>query len=228
MASSFKSRSKFRRTGNVRRSQLLDATRKLLDHREPTDISLRDVAKAAKIPASSAYHFYQDILDLYVQLVGQIDKEMLAEMQKPVTPPLPDWQAVVEQNVRRAAAFFSANAAARKLIIGPDTPPAVKLTDRSNDVTIGKLLERQIDEHFVLPVRKTRSAIFFRAVEIADLLFTLSMLEHARITPGMAREAVLASTGYLRMHFPDALPRRNEVPAAKAVRGGARRDTSHR
>jgi hypothetical protein len=55
--------------------------------------------------------------------------------------------------------------------------------------------------------------MFFRAVEIADLMFSLSMLEHGSITPQMTEEAILAVTAYLGTHLPAALPRR-------AARGG--------
>jgi hypothetical protein len=49
--------------------------------------------------------------------------------------------------------------------------------------------------------------MFFRAVEIADLMFSLSMLEHGSITPQMTEEAILAVTAYLGTHIPAVLPR---------------------
>ena len=57
-------------------------------------------------------------------------------------------------------------------------------------------------------MRGARTAIFFRAVEIADLMFSLSMLEHGAITPAMTEEAIRAVIGYLRTHLPATLPRR--------------------
>jgi hypothetical protein len=68
----------------------------------------------------------------------------------------------------------------------------------------------------VLPRGSGRTATFFRAVEIADLMFSLSMLEHGSITPQMTEEAIRAVTGYLKTHLPASLPRRET-----ANRGGA-------
>lgn len=67
---------------------------------------------------------------------------------------------------------------------------------------------QQIERRFVLPERKDRTALFFRAIEIADLMFSLSVLEHGAITGPMTEEAVRAVSAYLRTHFPASLPRR--------------------
>jgi hypothetical protein len=45
-------------------------------------------------------------------------------------------------------------------------------------------------------------------VEIADLMFSLSVLEHGRITAEMTGEAVRAMVGYLSAHLPAELPLR--------------------
>ncbi len=118
------------------------------------------------------------------------------------------WTDVIAALVRRGAHYFGTHRAARQLLISPKTPPELKLRDRQSDAQIGKLFEQQVESRFVLPEHPERSAIFFRAVEIADLMFSLSMLEHGAITDDMTEEAVRAVVGYLLAHFPAALPRR--------------------
>jgi AcrR family transcriptional regulator len=199
----------FRAPGIARRKRLLAAARALLSHHDLDQLSLADVARAARIPKGSAYHYYGDIMDLYVHLLAVLGEEMIADVRRPLrgTPPA-TWTDVVAALVRRGAHYFDNHRAARQLLISPKTPPELKLRDRQSDARIGKLFEQQIESRFVLPERPARSAIFFRAVEIADLMFSLSMLEHGAITHEMTEEAVRAVIGYLRAHFPASLPPR--------------------
>lgn len=198
----------FRAPGIARRKRLLATARNLLEHRDLDDISLADVARAARIPKSSAYHYYGDILDLYVQLIAVLGEEMLADIRRPIRGGAPrEWIDVVAALVRRGAHYFHNNRAASQLLISQKTPPALKLHDRQSDKHIARIFEEQIERRFVLPQREARTAIFFRAVEIADVMFSLSMIEHGAITSHMMDEAVCAVVGYLRAHFPATLPR---------------------
>lgn len=210
----------FRAPGVARRKRLLAAARTLLAHRELDEISLADVARSARIPKGSAYHYYGDILDLYVQLIGVLGEEMLEDVRRPVQGrALRSWSDIVAALIRRGAHYFNDHRAACQLIISPKTPPELKLRDRQSDKRIAKLFEEQIDRRFVLPERGARTALFFRAVEIADLMFGLSMLEHGAITPGMTEEAVRAVVGYLGAHFPATLPRRTRTAGSPPARG---------
>jgi hypothetical protein len=141
---------------------------------------------------------------------------MLADVRRPLRGSAPaTWSAVIAALVRRGARFFHTHRDARTLLISPKTPPELKLRDRQTDRRIGKLFEEQIERYFVLPKRADRTTIFFRAVEIADLMFSLSMLEHGSIKDAMTEEAVRAVVAYLRSHFPATLPRRARARAGK-------------
>jgi AcrR family transcriptional regulator len=197
----------FRAPGIARRKLLLDTARLLLAHLDLDQITLADVAHAARIPKGSAYHYYGDIMDLYVQLLGVLGEEMLEDVRRPLRgKPPAAWTDVVAALVRRGARYFDRHRDARQLLISPKTPPQLKLRDRQSDRRIAGLFEAQIERLFALPARPDRTGIFFRAVEIADLMFSLSMLEHGSITPAMTEEAVRAVTGYLLRHFPAKLP----------------------
>jgi hypothetical protein len=82
------------------------------------------------------------------------------------------------------------------------------LRDRRSDAAIGQLYEQHIDRYFELPMLPRRSTVFFRAVEIADLMFCLSLLDAGLITPEMHAEADRACTAYLETYLPRVLPRR--------------------
>ena len=193
--------------GSIRRKRLLASARELLRVSRLADLSLADVAKHAKVPKGSAYFFYADIDSLYASLLGIIDVELQALLRKPLRRTSYSWQDVVGELIDRGRAFFGRDAAARHLIIGVDTTPALKLRDRANDIVLGKIFEDQVSARFVLPPHESRSALFFRAVEIADLMFCLSMSEHGYVSVAYGAEAKRAAIAYLGTYFALTLPR---------------------
>jgi AcrR family transcriptional regulator len=208
-------KSSFRKSGIARRKRLLQAARTLLESRELDEISLGDVAAAAKVPKGSAYHFYADIRDLYVNLQGELEAELLTGMRAPVRRKVSDWHELVDVLTARGAAYYAKSPAARQLQIGPKTPPELKLRDRQHDVALGKIFENHFDVWFELPAVPDRSIVFFRALEIADLMFSLSVLEHGHITREMQAEASRAMCAYLGLYIPEKLARRQRGAAAK-------------
>jgi AcrR family transcriptional regulator len=194
--------------GIERRKRLLESARRLLDARELDEITLGDVADDAGVPKGSAYFFYADIEDLYASLQAVLHEELLEVLGKPIRKQIRRWQDVIVALNARGMEYYTNNRVARQLQIGPRTSPELKLRDRQSDVAIGKLFEQHIDELFVLPEIADRSRIFFRAVEIADLMFSLSVMESGTITPAMCAEADRAGIAYLESYFSSSLPKR--------------------
>jgi len=205
-------KSSLRARGVERRQKLLSSARELLKTCELDAISLGDVAAHAKVPKGSAYHFYADIKDLYATLLVQIEEEMLVEHRVPVSSTTRSWQDVVRIMIERGARYFEADAAARQLLIGPKTPPDLKIQDRRSDLAMGRVFEEQVARLYELPQLENRSVIFFRALEIVDLMFCLSMIEHQCITTEMCQEAKRAAIAYLETYFPRTLPLRARAP----------------
>jgi AcrR family transcriptional regulator len=197
-----------RNRGIARRELLLAAARTLLEERELDEISLGDVAARAGVPKGSAYHFYDDIKDLYAALLALIEEEVLRTHGLPITESVREWPDVVRILIRRGVAFYNANRPSRQLQIGPKTPPELKLHDRRSDLALGALYQQQLHAFFELPELPDASQVFFRAVEIADLMFGLSVLETGQITPAMAAEAERATVAYLATYLPAKLRRR--------------------
>jgi AcrR family transcriptional regulator len=194
--------------GIERRKRLLEAARTLLDTRELNELTLGAVAAHAKVPKGSAYFFYSDIEDLYASLQAVQHEELLEVLKKPIRKNIRRWQDVIAALNARGMQYYIDNRAAQQLQIGPKTSPQLKLRDRQSDVRLGKLYEHHLAEFFVLPTLPDRSRIFFRAIEIADLMFGLSVLEHGTITPEMCAEADRAAIAYLESYLTSALPRR--------------------
>lgn len=199
----------------ARREQLLSAARALLDELELDEISLGDVAARAGVPKGSAYHFYEDIKDLYAALLALTEEEVLKTQGAAITEPVREWGDVIRILIRRGVAFYNADRPACQLQIGPKTPPELKLRDRRSDVALGGIYQQQLRAWFEVPDFPNAPQVFFRAVEIADLMFGLSVLESGRITGEMGAEAERAVMAYLKTYLPEKLPRRRRRSVAQ-------------
>lgn len=199
----------------VQRRRLIDTVRSLLRTQRLTELTLSDVAAKADVPKSSAYYYFADIEDLYGHLLRILHEEVQAALDAPLLGPFTSWADVVARLVERGVRHFASDPAAQQLLIDPAASPDLRLSVFKRDVALGQVFYRQIDAHFELPEMDDRSAIFFRAVEIAALMFCLSFVEHGRITKAMMAEATRATVAYLGLYIPAKLARRRATPSSR-------------
>jgi AcrR family transcriptional regulator len=193
--------------GRERREKMLRAATELLSEKELSEISFNDVAALAGIPKGSAYHFYANVMELYAALTEQLGAELF-ECLSPAIPKrqVSCWEDVIKVLCKRVEQYYAQRPGARKLLVGGETPPQFKRSDRDNDRRLGALIKSHLAAHFQLPVIPNDLDVFFYAVEIVDLFYCLSMIRHNRITEAMGEEAILAGIAYLRSYLPAILP----------------------
>lgn len=180
---------------------MLDATYDLLCEKEIEDISFRDIAQRAIVPEGSAYHFFANRFDVFSALASGLSIQFTEAHKKPVPPAKrKTWQALAGHLVDVGAAVYARNPPARQLLIGGKTPPEVKQADRLNDRKVADAMHASFSRYFeILDTDEMRNA-FYYFIEITDLVFTLSIIEHGVITPGMLAEAKRAGVAYLETY----------------------------
>jgi len=187
-----------RKRGRERRKLLLKAAYDLLCVRPVEDISFRDIADEAGVPEGSAYHFFANRFDVFSALAEELSDQFIEAHRRKVPPSRrKSWQALAEHLVDVGAKVYAANPPARQLLIGGKTPPEVKQADRLNDRAVGHVMYDVFGEHFELPETEEMRKAFYYFIEITDLIFTLSVIEHGEITAEMLAEAKRAGIGYL-------------------------------
>lgn len=196
--------------GRARRGILLRSTREMLREREMDEITLPSIAEAADIPSSSTYHFFPDIKTLYQDVARAIAHDML-EMVQVKTDPRISWQNLVRNFIVASADFFNANRDARQLILGPKTVPDIRNAACREDYRFGRQLHSLLSTHFHLPDIEHPVEVCFRAIQISDALFSLSVSEHAHVSDEMRDEAVLATTAYIGCYLPAIMRRKLTV-----------------
>ena len=101
--------------GLQNRRRMLEAARKLLETHDLRDIALADVAEAAGVATSSAYHFYADMEELLTHLQTLIQGELIDIVLRPLRQPVASWQDVISRLNGRGVRFYNSDAAARQL-----------------------------------------------------------------------------------------------------------------
>jgi len=195
--------------GLERRRLLLAAASALLKVCPLDKISLKDIAAEAEIPVGSAYHFYTNANDVFIELAQQFAGTLSQALSMPYTGECTNsWQGLFGEAVQRAVGIYREQPAYAQLIIGGKAPPEIKLADRDSDAQIGKLFEEIISRHFEYTPFPSHDDVFFYAVEIVDLFMSLSVIKYDEITDQMAMEGETAALAYLREYMPARLPAR--------------------
>lgn len=161
------------------------------------------VAERAGIPLSSAYHFFGDISELWKELARTIAARQASEDLD--LPRVSSWQELIRASLFHHRGAFNSDPAARKLMLGPHTPPDIKNAACKEDFRFGTALWTAVRTQFVLPELADSRELFFKALLIADVFFSLSVAEHDRVTDDALEEAVFATTAYLSIYLPTQL-----------------------
>ena len=192
--------------GAARRETLLSAAANLLRTRDLADLSLKDIAEHAGVPVGSAYHFFDNALDVFAALAQRFMAALFDVIAKPYSgTATTSWQHLFDAAVDRAAKLYQDNPAYRQLIISGKAPVEIKLADRVNDERVGQLMIDVINRHFQIEDFPNSRDAFFFATEIVDMMFTLSVIRHGVITPAMRAEAKKAGRAYLLQYLPEVL-----------------------
>ena len=193
---------KTRAPGRKRRQQLLDAAYNLLCEKEIEDISFRDIATRAGIPEGSAYHFFANRFDLFAELAGALSEKFSRAHERSVPASRRQTRrALAEYLVDVGARIYAKTPPARQLFIGGKTPYEVKQADRDNDRDVADAMRDSFARYFLVPDTEEVRDAFYYFIEITDLMFTLSVVEHGKITPAMLKEAKRAGVAYLESYI---------------------------
>jgi AcrR family transcriptional regulator len=70
-------------------------------------------------------------------------------------------------------------------------------SNRFNDQEVGRIMHSVFSKYFNIPDSEDMHTAFYFFIEITDLIFTLSVIEHGKITKKMLAESKRAGVSYL-------------------------------
>ncbi|WP_447928666.1 TetR/AcrR family transcriptional regulator [Vreelandella sp. EE27] len=191
--------------GRIRRQRLLKTAESLLNDQAMDTLTLSQVAEAASIPKASAYHFYKDINDLYGDLYVCLSQQLENVIATCELQNANEWSDVLSQCIQIGATWVDQSTSRRQLMWNGNAPFSIRQAGRAADFRLGNVVLNRLREQFVIPDAPQLSERFFRGMQIADLFFTLSLLEEQVLTRSMITEACHGTVGYMKQHLPCAL-----------------------
>lgn len=214
MESQMKKQKRVRRSapqarGELRRKQLVQAAKMLLETHYIQDITYNDIAEYAEIPLPSCYHFFQNKLDL-VKAVSEdfaIDYRK-AVFGKEINPEkIQCWGDIIDIMTDHSGDFFRSQPAARQVWLSGYVPPEVSIKTREREFTLSIQLKELVGTYFQLPDIPQIDTIFYITHEIGDRILSLSQTLHSDVTNFMIEESKRAKKGYLLNYLPPVLSR---------------------
>ena len=195
--------------GVLRREALVNAAITLLSENNPQEISFKQIANLAQVPEGSAYHFYANKYDLFVDVAKKMSHLFREKQSQAIKRNVETWHDVMDALTDRGAEIYRQNPVAQELLIGSKTPPEIKQLDRENDREIAKIMIDRFSEKFQLPEFDDFENVMFWVIELTDLMFGLSVREHGFIHDRYVEEAKRVARGYLSTYLPPVLPLAN-------------------
>ncbi|MCP4822217.1 MAG: TetR/AcrR family transcriptional regulator [Shimia sp.] len=197
--------------GLVRRQQLEAAAEKLMEVRDIDEISLADIANEADIPVASAYSFYNNVSDLFSNLLIKHTSLMFDAAVETVDPnEVNTWEAIVEQVIDGIAAYLRGSRTVQQLRLSHKVLPEIRYADdRPRGIDFAVRLRELIDEAYVLPQIAGGDRPIVIMLDIAEAVLVSEYLRSGGLPKGIGQEAKRAALAYLKLYVPEYLPRRD-------------------
>jgi len=221
---------------HLRVTALVDAADRLLQDRDINDIGLYDVAHMAKVPPTSAYHFFPTKESVFLALAQRYLQTLHATLQEPLDlEAIERWQDLIAVRYFRVVDYFNASLPARKLFIGMAVGSDVKKLDFEDMDNLAVWTYRSMDAIFEMPFVRDPAFKFTVLFGIQDGIWASSYAKHGYIAPDFAQEGLRAGLAYLSTFLPQTIalraPSGEQGPpipeaGARSDRGAPARPTS--
>jgi AcrR family transcriptional regulator len=193
----------------LRYEMLLDAADALLVERETAEVSLYDIAGAAKVPPASVYHLFPTKEAAFVALA----ERYLIGLHNHIIRPAPAgqlrrWQDFIVIELRRAIEYYNTHPVMSKLFFGANVIPDVRILDVKNVEAASATTYDRMNKLFEMPYLYDADTKVACLIGIYDGIWMTSYARHGLITPEFARESELAGVAYCETFLPAVISSR--------------------
>lgn len=206
-----------RTRGKARYAALIQATASLLETRNPATVGLTDIAKAAKIPAASIYHFFPSKEAAFVALAQHYMDRLDVVHRTPIEArKLGSWQDLFRIDVERAASFYNSHRPAMKLFYAGSGGLEPRDVDKVYTLEIARCQYARLNSIFHMPHISDPEPIFEIRTALLDAVWSVSVRRHGCIVDEMVQEAYEICAGYTAQFLPRRIERRQSLIDAAA------------
>jgi AcrR family transcriptional regulator len=196
--------------------KLLNATDKLLATQEPNEVGLYDIARVAKVPPASVYHFFPTKEAAFVALAERyLQRHHKAVRETPLDRKrIRHWSDVFVLGSQRILDFYDRNPVLLKLFFGGALSPEIRERDTEYVRGLSAGGYDWLNRYFCMPYLPDAEMKFSVVWSIYDGITLTSYQRHGRVTEEYREELLRAAIAYCRTFLPDVLPLRPPVDSA--------------
>jgi AcrR family transcriptional regulator len=190
---------------------ILDAAERILQERDPHEVSIYTIAEEADMPPPSIYHFFPDGNHVFMALAERYFEMFLGGLESIEGKRFDDWQGLVEFRYALSRRFFNDNVAARKILLGAAATWAI----RTRDIDTNRLLARgaivEINRFFILPKVPGLVDRVTETIIMNDAIWALYDHRFGHLPGDEEVFARRARLGHMRTYLPEYLAMRDAV-----------------
>lgn len=190
---------------------ILDAAERILQARDPHEVSIYTIAEEADMPPPSIYHFFPDGNHVFMALAERYFEMFLGGLESIEGKRFDDWQSLVEFRYALSRRFFNDNVAARKVLLGAAANWAI----RTRDIDTNRLLARgaiiELNRFFLLPKVPELVDRVTETIIMNDAVWALYDHRFGHLPDDEEVFARRARLGHMRTYLPEYLAMRDAV-----------------
>lgn len=207
---SSKPRKPLQQRSRERYEVLLDATEALLAERDASDVGLYDIAKQAKVPPASVYHFFPTKEAAFVALAERYLEQLYILTRNTAIDRklIRQWTDIYVLGSDRLVDFYNKHPVLLKLFFGSALSPEIRRRDLDY---IKKLSERDyewLNRYFIMPYIPDAELKFSVVLSIYDGVTLASYERHGCVTDEYKAEMLRAVVAYCKTFLPEVIPLR--------------------
>ena len=200
--------------GQARFDAILDGATRLLATYDPGAISIYTLAEETGLSAASIYHFFPDAAHVMLALAERYLTGFLTVFDTPPDPQPASWQALQAARFGAVRAFYDANPAARRLLLGSGISAAIRARDLEVNHALALAAADELNALFVIPPNPHLVDRIGELIAINDALWSLSVHRNGTITDEADEQARRAREAFARTFLPEYTPQREPITPA--------------
>jgi AcrR family transcriptional regulator len=189
---------------------LLDSTESLLAEHDASDVGLYDIAKHAKVPPASVYHFFPTKEAAFVALADRYLEQLYVLTRNTAIDRklIRQWTDIYVLGSERLVDFYNKHPVLLKLFFGSALSPEIRRRDMDY---IKKMSEREhewLNSYFIMPYIPDAELKFSVVLSIYDGVTLASYERHGCVTEEYRAELLRAVVAYCKTFLPEVIPLR--------------------
>lgn len=194
---------------------ILDAAERILQERDPHEVSIYTIAEEADMSPPSIYHLFPDGNHVFMALAERYFNIFLNAFTAIEGTRFDDWQALVDYHYTISRRLYNDNVAARKIILGAASTWAIHTRDIDTDRRLARGAIIELNRFFLVPKVPGLIDRVTETIIMNDAVWAFYDLRFGHLPDDQEIFARRARLGHMRTYLPEYLAVRDIALTSK-------------